>query len=106
MQLRPYVKYIFERPTDPKRSLYYDIDQGLRGKFKFIFLRENHRQGDDKVYTDLLNRVSVGETTDEDMRLYLTRHRKYNDPDIPPDSLRVFLINESVNQFNEFRLDQ
>ena len=78
----------------------------LWGKFKFIILSKNHRQGTDKVYAELLNRVSVGETTDEDMRLLLTRHRKYNDPDIPVDALRIFLVNDSVNKFNDFRLNQ
>ena len=106
MQLRPMGKYIFERPDDPKRGLHYDLDKGLWGKFQFILLTENHRQGNDKIYANLLNRVSVGEMTDEDMELLMTRHRRYNDKDIPADALRVFVVNESVNEFNKFRLDQ
>jgi len=106
MQLRPMGQYIFERPDDPKRGLHYDVDKGLWGKFQFIILTENHRQGNDKIYANLLNRVSVGETTEEDMELLMTRHKPYNDVDIPVEALRVYVGNESVNEFNTFRLDQ
>ena len=41
--------------------------------FSSILLTSNHRQGKDKTYADLLNRVRVGQQTDEDMDLLRTR---------------------------------
>ena len=43
--------------------------------FKSILLTQNHRQGKDKNYADLLNRVRVGEQSNEDLELLRSRIR-------------------------------
>ena len=50
--------------------------------FKPILLETNHRQGKDKAYAELLNRVRVGKQTKEDMKLLRTRVRPEHHPDI------------------------
>ena len=47
-----------------------------------IRLEDNHRQGKDKVYGDLLNRVRTGSQTAEDVALPKTRVRPKDDPSL------------------------
>ena len=69
MQMRPVMgNYIFQKPISKEYELAY-----LQGKhwqsFKVINLEENHRQGDDREYADVLNRIRVGEQTEADIEL-------------------------------------
>merc|ERR1711923_302132 len=50
--------------------------------FTSILLTYNHRQGKDKTYADLLNRVRVGQQTDEDLDLLRSRVRQDHHPDM------------------------
>ena len=50
---------------------------------------KNHRQGNDKPYADLLNRIRVGEQTKEDITLLKTRVRSANHPDLKTASLYI-----------------
>ena len=50
--------------------------------FSSILLTNNHRQGKDKSYADLLNRVRVGQQTDQDLDLLRSRIRQEHDPDM------------------------
>ena len=61
---------------------YGDGTESLWRRFDVINLTENHRQGNDKTYADLLNRVRVGEHTEEDLKLLETRVRKKNHKDL------------------------
>ena len=57
MQLQPVCgKYIFDRPSNLSYSITFELDS-LRQKFKMINLEVNHRQGKDKEYADMLNRI-------------------------------------------------
>ena len=47
-----------------------------------INLEINHRQGKDKEYADLLNRVRVGKHTKDDIDILNKRARKKGHPDI------------------------
>ena len=67
-------------------------------------LMTNHRQGEDREYADVLNRIRVGEIQEEDIRLLEKRVRPVSDPDIPFEALVVSCINEGVNQINEKKL--
>ena len=73
-------------------------DSLLRG-FEVINLTENHKQGKDKTYAELLIRVRVGEQTEEDMNL-LTSIRKKNHPDLK-GALYIACKREVVNGHNE-----
>ena len=54
-----------------------------------MMLKTNHRQGNDKAYAELLNRVRVGEQNQEDMELLRTRVRPTNHPDLREASLYI-----------------
>ena len=59
-------KFIFDEPAcDKYRS--GDAWDPLSEKFSVINLVTNHRQGSDKDYADLLNRMRIGECTDDDI---------------------------------------
>ena len=47
-----------------------------------VNLTENHRQGNDKTYGDLLNRLRIGEVTKEDLASLQTRVRPKHNPDL------------------------
>ena len=67
LQLRPVKSnYIFQRPRCPDYHISYEIEP-LWKTFRAINLIQNHRQGNDKDYADLLNRVSVGKHTEEEI---------------------------------------
>ena len=50
--------------------------------FTVVNLEENHRQGDDKSYADLLNRVRIGEHTDADLKILESQVRDKNDEEL------------------------
>ena len=65
MQTRPVIgNYIFQKPKSEEYELAY-----LQGRhwqsFKIINLEENHRQGSDREYANVLNRIRVGEQTEQ-----------------------------------------
>ena len=67
LQLQPVCgKYIFDRPSNPSYHLTYELDPRWK-KFKVLNLEINHRQGKDKEYADILNRVREAKQTEEDM---------------------------------------
>ena len=41
--------------------------------FKPVMLKTNHRQGDERLFAEVLNRVRVGEITNDDQTLMQTR---------------------------------
>ena len=62
LQLRPVKgRYIFEAPSCPDYLLAYgDGSDTLWRSFDVINLEENHRQGEDKSYAEMLNRIRFG----------------------------------------------
>ena len=57
--------------------------------FASLTLEVNHRQGEDKPYADLLNRVRVGNHTQEDLDLLRTRIRNDKDPEMKSVDLLI-----------------
>ena len=57
---------IYSVPRDQRLQICHAFED-LWKKFIVINLNKNHRQGDDKGYADLLNRVRVGQQTREDV---------------------------------------
>ena len=104
LQLRPVLaRYIFEDPTSERFKLAFLICS-LWNLFEVVILRTNHRQGEDKVYADILNRIRTGEFTEDDVKTLETRVRPLNHPDVPSDALVVTCTNKEVNRINEERL--
>ena len=104
LQLRPVkAKYIFEEPTSEKFKLAFAI-QSLWENFKVVTLRKNHRQGEDKIYADVLNRIRTASFTDDDIKMLETRVFPVGDPALPKDALVITCTNAEVNRINESRL--
>ena len=105
LQLRPVcAPFIFEEPVNENFKPAYLVGS-LWLKFKVVLLRTNHRQGEDKDYADLLNRVRSGQITEDDIKALQNQVRHENDPDIPRDALVVTCTNKEVNRINNDRLD-
>ena len=83
-QLKPVRgSYIFAAPNCKDYKLAYgDGTDSLWRSFKVINLEKNHRQGRDKDYADILNRIRLGKKTKEDIDILKTRVRKQGHPDL------------------------
>ena len=67
MQLKPCMgRYICQEPLNPDFKTTHALAPRWQ-MFKPIILETNHRQGKDKSYADLLNRVRVGKHTNDDL---------------------------------------
>ncbi|KAJ8369405.1 hypothetical protein SKAU_G00094330 [Synaphobranchus kaupii] len=101
MQLKPcQARYIFDEPQCPDYKLAFHI-QSHWEQFEVITLEENHRQGEDHGYADILNRLRVGHQTEEDLAVLRTRIR--------PDTVGATYISctdATVNKQNNLRLDE
>ena len=100
----PKARYVFEEPTNKEHALSYQL-RNLWKLFKVVNLVENHRQGEDKTYGDLLNRLRVGAHTEEDISLLETRIRPKSDP-ILNNALHVYGTNAKVNARNKSKLEE
>ena len=103
----PQGAYPFSEPSQRDNSIVYHLNN-LWQLFEVVNLEENHRQGDDKTYADLLNRVRTGNFTDKDIELLKTRERDINDPEIKNqgDALHVYSTNAKVNARNQKKLNE
>ena len=60
LQLRPVMgAFIFEKPKNPEFHATFRMDNRWE-KFKILNLEVNHRQGEDRSYAEILNRIRVG----------------------------------------------
>ena len=98
----PKARYVFEEPKNKEHAITFKL-RNLWRQFKIVHLEENHRQGEDKEYGDLLNRVRVGLQTEEDVELLRTRVVAQNDPALN-DAIHVYGTNAKVNARNEAKL--
>merc|ERR1712015_287571 len=81
-QLRPVnARFVFQAPKDRNNLLSFTA-RSLWRMFTVINLEENHRQGEDRAYADLLNRVREGLHTEEDLEVLETRVRKEDDEEL------------------------
>ena len=107
LQLRP-VKgvYPWEAPKNNKFQLSNLADPGWLWKlFNGVVLRTNHRQGEDGIFADCLNRLRTNQLSQEDYKLLRTRIVCTNSDKIPKDAIYVYARNVDVNRINEFWID-
>ena len=106
MQIKPVQGTpVFEEiHKNPQLSLHQSIDNLWRN-FSVIMLKTNHRQGKDRDYANILNRVRVGQWTDDDEKVLKQRVRAFDDS-IPADALIVAGSNADVNKYNTDRLNK
>ena len=99
-------RYIWTEPANPE-YLHAFVMQPPWELFKVVTLEENHRQEKDRDYADLLNRMRLGEHTEEDLSKLQTRVRPENHPDLVGlDTLVVAATHEIVNKHNDSCLSQ
>ena len=81
-------RYIHDEPMNTDVKVTHSLDPRWR-MFKCIILEVNHRQGNDKPYAELLNRVRVRQQTQEDITLLQSRVRPNKHIDIKEASLHI-----------------
>ena len=101
LQLRPVLaKWIFEEPSNKAFGASYSSNS-LWELFEPIELTQNHRQGEDKVYADVLNRMRKGLNTEDDFRLLESRVSS----EFPSDSWHFYGFNKLVEAINIEKLN-
>ena len=108
MQMSPICgRYIFLEPINSQFSLAHDIDPLWR-KFQCINLEINHRQGEDKEYAEVLNRIRIGQETSEDISILKTRVQKESNGEIrkAKDAIFIYGTNRKVNSMNRKRINE
>ena len=106
MQLKPIRgDYIFEQPKHHSLHAVYNVFS-LWGEFEVVVLEENHRQGEDKVYAELLGRLRFKERdeamSEEDLAFLQS---KILPPEHEETTFQIYGKNASVNIVNERRLN-
>ena len=91
---------IFEAPRREKYKDYHEMDS-LWDRFKCIELTHNHRQAEDWHYAELLNRIGMGEHTEEDLKTLASRISDES----PKDAVYIFGTNKPCKQHNEALLE-
>lgn len=106
MQLQPVKgKWIFEKPNSATWANRWKAGNLWESFTPYIF-HQNHRQGEHKDYADLLNRLRVGQQTEEDIRTIRTRIVDAFPNNIPDDALLIYGTNEPVAHYNNQKMEQ
>ena len=101
MQLAPTIgRYVFQEPANPDFHITSRLDNRWE-MFSSVLLEKNHRQGKDRQYADLLNRVRVGEQTEEDLELLSSRVRKEGHKDLKKVQIHIGCKRKDVSERNE-----
>ena len=89
LQLRPVLgAFPFEKPKNPEFHATFALDNRWE-KFEVLNLEVNHRQGKDKEYAEILNRMRIGMMTDDDIEKLKTRVRPKGHSDLKEVSLYI-----------------
>ena len=106
-QLKPVRgSYIFAAPNcNDYKIAYGDGEESLWRSFSVINLEENHRQGNDKIYADMLNRMRIGKHTQEDLENLRSKIRHKGHSDLK-GALFISAKVKPVTRFNEIALDK
>ena len=106
LQLRPVRgSYPWEEPKNEKYRRVHLIEP-IWKMFLPVILRTNHRQGSDRTFSEILNRIRIGEQNDNDLDILSSRVFKREDRSIPEDSVHIFATNAEVNQWNQVFLER
>ena len=105
LQIKPVKgRYIFQDPKSEDFQLANAVRPHWKN-FQIINLEENHRQGNDKCYANMLNRIRIGKQTDKDIQELQKRVRSKDHPDLKDEkALYLFGKNKPVNEMNGKRL--
>ena len=108
-QLKPVMgRQVFDRPTS-ESFLDHHLTDPLWEKFEIVNLETNHRQGKDRDFADMLNRLRVVEqdqVTIEDQITLHERVRKRGHPDLLNADLNVVCTRAKAHQMNVTYLNE
>ena len=106
MQLPP-VKgaFITKRPRNKEFHLTHEFNPRWE-MFQSIVLEKNHRQGEDKAYGDLLNKIRVGNQTDEDLEPLMERVRPDGHEDVKDADLWISCTRAECDKRNKAYLSK
>ena len=90
--------FIFKTPLNLKYKANKDILE-LWNSFQPMILKQNHRQGDEKVWVDALNQFREGIVTEEGEALL--RERLTKESFLQEDTMHIFYTNREVKDHNE-----
>ena len=101
MQLRPVLgRFAWEMPAGAQFQMAHEL-QSVWSTFKPVLLRKNHRQNEDLKFSEVLNRIRIGDFTQEDIEYLKPRVVMRNDQKIPADRMYIFARNIDVNEMND-----
>ena len=105
LQIKPVKgRYIFDDPKCMEFQLASCIESHWK-KMQIVNLEVNHRQGDDKIYAEILNRIRVGSHTEDDMKKLREQVRPKNHKDLrDKNALYLFGKNKPVDEINTKRI--
>ena len=105
LQIKPVKgRYIFDDPKCDDFNVASHIQPHWK-KMQIVNLEENHRQGDDKLYAEILNRIRTGSHTEDDIMQLKKRVREKNDKELQhSDALYLFGKNKPVCEMNTKRI--
>jgi ATP-dependent DNA helicase PIF1 len=101
MQLRPVCgMWIFQKPGS---EIFQLSDKCLRlwKQFMSFELVENHRQGDDKQFADILNKIRIGVQEETDLAVLMSRVCS----DVPANAIHVYGTKAKVAALNTIKLE-
>ena len=105
LQLRPVMgRYIWCQPQHLD-YLQAFLVQSHWEQFRVISLLENHRQSEDALYADILNRIRTGEHTEDDLNVLENRVRPEGHPDLK-GALVIACKHVDVNRHNTICLSE
>ena len=106
MQLKPCMgRFICEEPSNQDFKATYHLNSRWE-MFGCVALEKNHRQGKDKSYADLLNRLRTADQTEEDIKLLRTRVRPATHPDVINADMYIGCIKKDVASINQNYIKQ
>ena len=97
-------RHIWSTPRSEEYVQAFLVDSTWE-KFEVISLVENHRQEEDLLYADILNRIWLGTHTSDDLNLLQGRVRPENHPDLK-GALVIASTHDIVNKNNDLRLEE
>ena len=101
LQLRPVMgAFPFEKPLNPEFHATFKLHNRWE-MFKVLNLEVNHRQGEDKTYAEMLNRIRVGKMTEDDIAKLKTRVRPKNHQDLKEVNLFIVPTKIACTRFNK-----
>ena len=106
LQLCPVLgRYLFERPKNPCYNAAYKLESRWH-MMRVINLEGNHRQGNFKTFAKMLNRIRVGEQTEDDMKKLKERIRPRNHPDLKSASLFIVCTRKECSKINTYYVNE